>query len=321
MTAHLALAVIQFENLIRHANLALALSTEAMCGVMDVHEEQVQNLRPYPEINECAATVRNYLVDSSWTVSRGKADPKVIEFRTVSGSFDSTQDDYCLRCGPVVHGTALRALNDAKSVVEIELNSVNDNPVIIEGEAFSGAHFHGMPLAFVADELRTAMAILGGICERRIAKLMNDKRNYGLPRHLTLDNPNGIKSGWMIAQYSAASMVNELKTRSMPYCVGNVTTGNESEDFVSMGSNSCRAAFELMNVLQDLIAIEIAAATRAIMIRSSLMAQTTTYSTSARQTIEAFERAGIEIMHNDDRPLNHILSGSASLISSLKFPI
>ena len=235
MSAWLALAVSDAESLLWHADLALALSLEALCGVKDAFDKGLQDLRPHRGVQACAERVSGFLAGSRLTFDRGRATESVTTARTVAGGVvDGVQDDYGLRCGPVVHGTAYDAIEAARRTVETEINSVTDNPVVVDGDVLSGGHFHGMPLSFAADQLRTAMAIVGGISERRTAKLLNDRRSYGLPRHLVVDDPDGVKSGWMIAQYAAASMVNELKTRSMPYCVGNVTTGNESEDFVSM---------------------------------------------------------------------------------------
>lgn len=322
MAAHLALAVHEFENVLWHADLALALNIEALCGVMDAMEVNVQELRAHKGINASAARVSGFLKDSRLTIREGTGDGFALDSRTRDGVLDSTQDDYCLRCGPVVHGTAWDALESVKETVEIELNSVTDNPLVFGDQVLSGSHFHGMPLSFAADQLRTAMAIVGGISERRIAKLMNDKRNYGLPRHLVLDDPLGIKSGWMIAQYSAASMVNELKTRSMPYCVGNVTTGNESEDFVSMGANSCRAAYEMVEVLRHIVSVELAAAVRGILIRiertstpSDLSGWEDRLSSRAQAVVATFVDRGIEVWHDDDRPLNGLFDAASALVA------
>lgn len=321
MTAHLALAVDRMESLLWHADLALALSMEAMCGVLDAHAPGIQALRPHHWVNKSAAWVLRFLEGSQLAVSRGEAADFARQARTRDGQFDSVQDDYCLRCGPVVHGTAWQATEHARQVVETELNSVNDNPVVVGDDVLSGAHFHGMPLAFAADQLRTAMAIVGGISERRVAKLMNDKRNYGLPRHLVKDDPHGVKSGWMIAQYLCASLVNELKTRSMPYCVGNVTTGNEAEDFVSMGANACRAAYECVEHLRGIVAVELAAATRALMIRvdweQHASSRAGLLSPAARSVIETLEKEGIEVGHSDDRPLEPIIAQTAELIRAV----
>lgn len=321
MTAHLALAVDRMENLLWHADLALALSTEAMCGVVDAHDIGLQALRPHQAVSQCAARLMSFLTGSHLTVSRGETSNFARETRTKDGQFDSVQDDYCLRCGPVVHGTAHQSVQNARQVVETELNSVNDNPVIVGDDILSGAHFHGMPLSFAADQLRTAMAIVGGISERRVAKLMNDKRNYGLPRHLVKNDPDGVKSGWMIAQYLCASLVNELKTRSMPYCVGNVTTGNEAEDYVSMGGNACRAAYECVSHLRGIVAVELAAATRALMIRVNwglgASSRADLLSPTARTVIETFEREGIDVAHEDDRPLEPIIAQTAELVRTV----
>ncbi|MBS1713290.1 MAG: aromatic amino acid lyase [Armatimonadetes bacterium] len=319
MSAWSALTVAAFDDLLWHADLALALSVEAMCGVVDAFDPGLQSLRPHQGVVASADRVRGFLSGSKSTVSAGRASDAVIGARTVAGGvFDGVQDDYCLRCGPVVHGTAWDALEAARRVVETEINSVTDNPVVVDGRVLSGAHFHGMPLSFAADQLRTAMALVAGISERRVTKLLNDRRNYGLPRHLVVDDPSGVKSGWMIAQYTAASMVSELKTRSMPYCVGNVTTGNEAEDFVSMGANACRAAYEGVAVARGVIAIELAVAVRALLVRHGRAATTdlsgTGVSPVAERVASEFRGLGIPIGHADDRPVEPIIGQVASML-------
>ncbi len=322
MAAWLALSVESFENVLWHANLALALNTEAMCGVMDVYEPQVQAIRGHWGVQQCAAAVAGHLHDSKLVLRRHEAEPGSLAARTLPGSgiVDSVQDDYSLRAASVVHGTAAQCLAGVRSTVEAELNSVTDNPVVVDRDVvLSAAHFHGMPLAFAADQLRTAAAILGGISERRVTKLMNDRRNYGLPRHLVIGDETGVQSGWMIAQYLCASMVNELKTRSMPYCVGNVTTGNEAEDFVSMGANACRSTYDCVGILQGVVAVELAAAVRALLIRTGTVGSdlsTQGLSTAAQRAIAAFHDAGIEVGHTDDRPLEPLIRQSASLIET-----
>lgn len=315
MAAYLSLAVYELENVLWHADLALALNTEAMCGVLDAHTPAVQGLRRHAGVNRSSERVLGFLKGSSLTITQGQAQETALRARDVSGVLDSTQDDYCLRSGPVIHGTALDALDSATRVVETELNSVTDNPLVFDDSVLSGSHFHGMPLSFAADQVRTAMAIVAGVSERRIAKVLNEKRNYGLPRHLVLDDPHGVKSGWMIAQYTAASMVNELKTRSMPYCVGNVTTGNESEDFVSMGANACRAAYEMVSVLRGIVSIELASAARALLIRVGSSSDAR-LSPAARRTLESFVEQDIEVWHTDDRPLEPILEAVSGLVKN-----
>jgi len=327
MAAWLALTVAEFDNVLWHADLALAMNLEAMCGVTDAFLPEVQSLRPHAGIRFCSARVLKFLEGSDLVFRKGKAGELATRARSIadSGVVDSIQDDYCLRSGSVVHGTAWSALQEAKGTVETEINSVTDNPVVIEGEVVSGSHFHGMPLAHAADHLRSAMAVVGGISERRVAKLMNDRRNYGLPRHLVVGDDSAIKSGWMIAQYLCASMVNELKTRSMPYCVGNVTTGNESEDYVSMGANACRAAYECLGVMRWIVAVELAAAARALLIRVGKMSDQSELSDSgpsptAQRVIKTFVSEGIEVWHTDDRPLNVLFDQAAALVKSEKLP-
>jgi len=327
MAAWLALAVAEFENVLWHADLAVALNIEAMSGVIDAYLPEVQALRPHAGIQFCSQRVLRFLEGSNLVFRKGEASDFATKVRTAPGSgvVDSTQDDYCLRSASVVHGSAWKVLRDAKEIVEIEINSVTDNPIVIDGRVLSGSHFHGMPLALAADQLRSAMAIVGGISERRVAKLMNDKRNYGLPRHLVIGDDSGVKSGWMIGQYLCASMANELKTRSMPYCVGNVTTGNESEDFVSMGANACRAAYECIGVLNGIVAVELASAIRAILIRVGRVENQEVddvgLSIAGQSVVKAFCQRGIEVGHSDDRPLEPIFAKVSELVRSGKLAL
>lgn len=324
MVAWLTLAASEFDDLLAHADLALALNMEAMSGVTDAYLPELQAVRPHPGAQFCSARVLRCLAGSDLVVSKGTASAFAQKVRTVgeSGVVDATQDDYCLRSGGIVHGSAWAVLQQAIATVEIEMNSVTDNPVVLGDLILSGSHFHGMPLALAADQLRSAMAIVGGISERRISKLLNERRNYGLPRHLVIGDQDGVKSGWMIGQYLCASMVNELKTRSMPYAVGNVTTGNDSEDFVSMGANACRAAYECVSVLRGIVSVELAAAVRALLIRldavESFDVAGKGLSSVGQAVIKAFVEAGVPVSHGDDRPLEPIFQQVAELVTSRK---
>jgi histidine ammonia-lyase len=186
------------------------------------------------------------------------------------------QDAYSLRCVPQVHGAVKDALAHLARVADIELNAVTDNPLIFfredstEVDVVSAGNFHGMPLALALAAVKAAIATQGSICERRLNKLLDPATNDGLPPFLVA-NPDGTDSGMMILQYSAAAMVNELATLATPSCVYNIPTSANAEDHVSMGTNDARAAWQMMQTLQKIIAIEYWVALQALECRIRIL--------------------------------------------------
>ncbi len=195
------------------------------------------------------------------------------------GKKHQPQDAYCLRCMPQVHGAVRDAWAQACRVVEVELNAVTDNPLIfpdkvdaehIEEQVISAGHFHGMPLALAMSYVKAAIPVLASISERRIAKLVDPATNDGLPAFLT-GNEDGTDSGFMIVQYTAAALVNDLATRAHPASVYSVPTSANAEDHVSMGANEARQVLDMVRDLSDVLALELYTAAQALDYRNDML--------------------------------------------------
>jgi histidine ammonia-lyase len=195
------------------------------------------------------------------------------------GKKHQPQDAYCLRCMPQVHGAVRDAWAQACRVIDIELNAVTDNPLIfpdaedaqfIEEQVISAGHFHGMPLALAMSYVKAAIPVLASIAERRLNKLVDPATNDGLPAFLT-GNEDGTDSGFMIVQYTAAALVNDLATRAHPASVYSVPTSANAEDHVSMGANEARHVLEMMEDLSYVIALELYTAAQALDFRQAML--------------------------------------------------
>ncbi|WP_430390435.1 HAL/PAL/TAL family ammonia-lyase [Dyella sp. 20L07] len=195
------------------------------------------------------------------------------------GKKHQPQDAYCLRCMPQVHGAVRDAWAQACRVIDIELNAVTDNPLIfpdaenaefIEDQVISAGHFHGMPLALAMSYVKAAIPVLASIAERRLNKLVDPSTNDGLPAFLT-GNEDGTDSGFMIVQYTAAALVNDLATRAHPASVYSVPTSANAEDHVSMGANEARHVLEMMEDLGYVIALELYTAAQALDFRQAML--------------------------------------------------
>lgn len=252
MTAIGALAIHDAINLLKAADTAGALSTEALRGIRDAFDEKVHMLRPHPGQRATAGNLLRLIEGSSLVTGQG-------ELRV--------QDAYSIRCIPQVHGASKDAVNYVKGIIETELNSVTDNPLIFPDDdaVISGGNFHGQPIALAMDFLGIALAELADISERRIARLVDSNLNNGLPCFLTRDG--GLNSGYMIPQYVAASLVSENKVLSHPASVDSIPSSANQEDHVSMGTISARKAREILDNSINVIAIELMAACQAIDLR------------------------------------------------------
>lgn len=195
------------------------------------------------------------------------------------GKKHQPQDAYCLRCMPQVHGAVRDAWEQACRVFDIELNSVTDNPLIfpdndeaqfIEEQVISAGHFHGMPLALAMSYVKAAIPVLASISERRLNKLVDPATNDGLPAFLT-GNEDGTDSGFMIVQYTAAALVNDLATRAHPASVYSVPTSANAEDHVSMGANEARHVLEMVDDLSHVLALELYTAAQALDYRQEML--------------------------------------------------
>ena len=191
---------------------------------------------------------------------------RIREFRLNSNILESkkhdTQDPYSFRCIPQVHGATLDTINYCSSVILTEINSVNDNPIIFykEDKIISGGNFHGQPLAYVLDFLKITLSELGNISERRTFKLISGSRD--LPPFL-VDNP-GLNSGFMIPQYTAASLVSLNKQFASPSSTDSIVSSNGQEDHVSMGANSAILLNKVINNVNKIIAIELFTSAQAL---------------------------------------------------------
>lgn len=245
-----ALALLAAERAVETAEVAGAMSLEALRGTPDAFHEALQRVRPHEGQKESAARLRALLADSEIRESHRHGDPRV-------------QDAYSLRCMPQVHGAARNAFRYIRGVLEIEANSATDNPLLFpeEGLILSGGNFHGQPIAQVLDLLAIACADLGAISERRIARLI-DPSLSGLPAFLTRDP--GVNSGLMMAQIVAASLITELRLRAHPASVDNVPTDNNKEDHVSMGVAAALKARESVRLLETVLALELLSAAQAL---------------------------------------------------------
>jgi len=195
------------------------------------------------------------------------------------GKKHQPQDAYCLRCMPQVHGAVRDAWAQACRVIDIELNAVTDNPLIfpdavdaryIEEQVISAGHFHGMPLALVMSYVKAAIPVLASISERRLNKLVDPATNDGLPAFLT-GNEDGTDSGFMIVQYTAAALVNDLATRAHPASVYSIPTSANAEDHVSMGANEARHVLDMTRDLSDVLALELYTAAQALDYRNDML--------------------------------------------------
>jgi histidine ammonia-lyase len=194
------------------------------------------------------------------------------------GKKHQPQDSYSLRCVPQVHGAVRDAMEQARRVFDIELNSVTDNPLVfpdaqaqhVEEQVISAGHFHGMPLALAMSYVKAAIPVLASISERRLNKLVDPATNDGLPAFL-IGNEDGTESGLMIVQYTAAAIVNDLASRAMPASVYSIPTSANAEDHVSMGANEARHVLAMVADLGKVLGLELMAAAQALDLRRDMI--------------------------------------------------
>ncbi len=248
MTAIGALTIYDSINLAKAADIAAALTMEAQRGIITAFDKRVNEVRPHRGQIDCAINLNRLLENSSLTTKQG-------EIRV--------QDAYTLRCIPQIHGATKDAFKYVEDKIKIEINSATDNPLIFteDDEVISGGNFHGQPLALSFDFLGIAIAELANVSERRIERLVNPQLS-GLPAFLT--EKGGINSGFMIAQYSAASLVSENKVLAHPASVDSIPSSANQEDHVSMGTIAARKAREIYKNTVNVIGIELMAAAQGI---------------------------------------------------------
>lgn len=249
-----ALLVRRAINLALTADIAASLTLEALNGTARAYDARVHAVRPHPRQIDCAAFLRRLIADSQL-------------LRPASSR--NVQDAYTLRCVPQVHGAARDAIAYARWVINIELNAVNDNPIIFvadEGDSvdvISAGNFHGEPIALAMDYMKLALTEIGNMSERRIAQLVDANSNGGvLPMFLT--QHGGLESGFMIAQYTAAALASENKVLAHPASADSIPSSANIEDHVSMGATAARQAEQILTHTETIIAIELLAAAQGI---------------------------------------------------------
>jgi len=250
MAAFAALGLVRARRLARAADIACALSLEALQGSRNSFLPQIQALRGLKGQAESAANVLRLLEGSAINEAHRWCD--------------KVQDAYSLRCAPQVHGASRDLLDYVDYTVSAELNAATDNPlVLVEDELLvSNGNFHGQPLAFALDALAMAVAELASISERRMERLVNPNLSDGLPAFLTTDG--GLNSGFMIPQYVAASLVSENKVLCHPASVDSIPTSAGQEDHVSMGNASGLKAWQVLANAESALAIELLAGAQAV---------------------------------------------------------
>lgn len=251
MTSVGALTTYDALELLKTADIAAALSFEAHNGVTDAMDPRVHVIRPHQGQGDTARIMLQLLEGSKNTTRQG-------EIRV--------QDAYSLRCVPQIHGASKDAINYIRNKVEIEINSVTDNPIVLSdtNEGISAGNFHGQPMALSFDFLGIAVAELANVSERRLERLVNPDLS-GLPAFLTKNG--GVNSGFMIVQYSAAALVSENKVLAHPASVDSIPSSANQEDHVSMGTIAARKARDILDNARRVLAMEIMCACQAIDLR------------------------------------------------------
>ncbi len=249
MSAHAVIALLRIFKLQKLADLSGALTLDAFDGILEPFSEELHQVRPHHGQIETARNIRAMLAGSEIA-----EQPK-----------EHVQDPYSIRCIPQVHGATKDSVDHVSKVILTEINSVTDNPTIYsdEDKILSGGNFHGQPLALNLDFLAMAISELGHISERRVAQLITGSR--GLPEFLVA-NP-GLNSGFMIPQYTAASIVSQNKQLCTPASVDSLVSSNGQEDHVSMGANSATKLIRIVDNVERLIAIELINASQALEFR------------------------------------------------------
>jgi histidine ammonia-lyase len=257
MLGQLLLACTDLERLFRTADLTAAMSIEAMLGTSAVFAADLQALRPQPGQAIAAANMRALLTDSPIMASHAGPDCVYV------------QDAYSMRCAPQVAGAARDTLAHARLVASYELDSSVDNPVVtLDGRVESNGNFHGAPVAYVLDFLAIPAADVASMSERRTDRMLDMSRSRGLPPFLAEDP--GVDSGHMIAQYTQAALVSELKRLAAPSSVDSIPSSAMQEDHVSMGWSAARKLRRSVDALTRVLAIELLTAARALDLRSPL---------------------------------------------------
>jgi histidine ammonia-lyase len=314
MSALGALLLADADRLVRTASVAAALSVEALLGTDVAFAAAYQLARPHPGQVAVAAELRHLLRDSGLQGAHHASHHKV-------------QDPYSLRCVPQVHGAVRDALDHLRRVLDIELNSATDNPLVFPGggvadvdtvatgggRVISGGNFHGEPIALALDFAKLALAELGSISERRIALLVDARLNGGLPPFLAPSS--GVESGMMIYQYTAAALASEHKVLAHPATADSIPTSANQEDHVSMGSIAGRHARAVLAGVERILAIELVVAAQALDLRLASMSAGGGAPSPGMGVAEAHRRIRERIAHlGHDREPGPDLAVAAALV-------
>ncbi|CAM5401801.1 histidine ammonia-lyase [Streptomyces tanashiensis] len=276
MLGMLVMALADLDTLYKSADITAALSLEALLGTEKVLEPELHAIRPHPGQAASAANMLAVLKGSGLT---GHAQ---------AGEAPRVQDAYSVRCAPQVAGAGRDTMAHARLVAERELAAAVDNPVVLpDGRVASNGNFHGAPVAYVLDFLAIAAADLGSIAERRTDRLLDKNRSHGLPPFLADDA--GVDSGLMIAQYTQAALVSEMKRLAVPASADSIPSSAMQEDHVSMGWSAARKLRTAIGNLNRIIAVELYAATRGVELRTGL-----TPAPASQAAIDALRAAGVE---------------------------
>jgi histidine ammonia-lyase len=300
MQSLLALAVHDAETLVETADVAAALSLDALRGSPVPFADKIARVRPFAGHALTAGNLRR--------LNEGSA----IRESHRSPSLDSrVQDPYCLRCTPQVHGAVRDALAHVKAILSVELNSATDNPLVFAEteEVLSGGNFHGQPLAMAADHLAVALATLAGISERRIEQMTNPQSSQ-LPAFLV--SKAGLHSGFMILHVAAAALVGESKALATPHSVDSIPTSANQEDYVSMGMSAARRLKPMLENVRNVLAIELLAAAQGLDFLAPL--RTGERAQRAQNLVRSASKF-VEI----DRSLSADIQAVSSLIASGRF--
>jgi histidine ammonia-lyase len=304
MLALLSLALRHADVLVDTADVAAALSLDALRGSPGAFDARIMHARPY---TGAAMTARNLAHLNEGSQIRESHRPAEKDARV--------QDAYSLRCTPQVHGAVRDSLAQAREMAATELNSATDNPLVFvsggggSGDIVSGGNFHGQPLAMAADQVAVAIATLGGISERRIEQMTNPLTSM-LSAFLTPEP--GINSGFMIAQVTAAALASENKALAIPHSVDSITTSGNQEDYVSMGMGGARRLDRMLQNLRHTVAIELLCACQGIDLLAPL--QTGPLAKKAYDVVRAKSPKLVQ-----DRPLASEIEAVSALIAAATF--
>ena len=280
------LALLAAERALETAEVAGAMSLDALLGTPEAFREEIQDARPHAGQARSAARLRALLAGSQIRESHREGDPRV-------------QDAYSLRCMPQVHGAAREALAYVRGILETEANSATDNPLVFPeaGVVVSGGNFHAQVVSQALDLLAIAVADLAAISERRVERLLNPDLSMGLPAFLT--SHAGLESGFMIAQVTAVDLLAEMRILSHPASVDSVTTSANQEDHVSMGLAAARKARRSVACLQKVLATELMCAAQGIEFRRPLRSSDPIEKAHARIRLDVPKLEGDRVLGPD----------------------